>query len=294
MQDKELELAGASLHYEIKSEQVTITSVRGQIGEISIPESIDGFPVTRIEKKAFLSNKVLRRISLPESIEAIGDWAFGYCSNLEEVALKNRRAVFERAVFLECGKLKRITVPEQDFCPELLAAAVTSLDAGYLLDLPAVGDREWLEKWDARMLTILDTPDDTGYSKQVLCGEEDYGSTDFNAYTGNSRKKKVRIILLRLLHAKGLKAELRERLESYLREHTKHSPTEEAWQVIHREYGNDREYYSLFAELGCVTPDNLEDILIDIGEEYPEMKAFLLRYRSEAYAENDFFDDLEL
>lgn len=294
MQEKELELAGASLRYEIKSEQVTVTVVRGMVGEISIPECIDGFPVTRIEKKAFLSNKSVRRVFLPESMESIGDWAFGYCSNLEEVVLRNRKAVFERAVFLECGNLKRITVPEPGFCPELLAAAVTGLDAGYLLDLPAVGDDEWLEKWDARMLTILDTPDDTGYSKQVLCGEEDYGSTDFNAYTGNSRKKKVRIILLRLLHAAGLKPEIQADLEEYLRNHTKHSATEEAWQVIRTECGNQREYYSLFAELGCVNPENLEDILIDIGEEHPEMKAFFLKYRSEAYAENDFFEDLEL
>ncbi len=43
--------------------------------------------------------------------------------------------------------------------PQLLAAAVRSMDAYYLLNLREAGSREWLAKWDARALAILHTPD---------------------------------------------------------------------------------------------------------------------------------------
>ena len=60
------------------------------------------------------------------------------------------------------------------------------------------------------------------------------------------------------------------------------------------EYGTRREYYQLFTSLGCVTGENLKDILADIGEDYPEMKAFFLRYQEETVGTPDFFAGLEL
>ena len=60
------------------------------------------------------------------------------------------------------------------------------------------------------------------------------------------------------------------------------------------EYGDDREYYRLFAELSCINEENFDGILGDIGEDYPEMKAFFLKHWEEQHSAEDFFQGLEL
>ena len=76
--------------------------------------------------------------------------------------------------------------------------------------------------------------------------------------------------------------------------HTKGGESEETWQVVLEEHGGHREYYELFAQLGCVREDNLNGILKDIGGEYPEMKAFFLRSQEKYVGKIDFFDSLDL
>ena len=293
MQEKELAITGGSLYYQIEKDKITITRFQGTATEVRLPEQIEGMPVTCIDKKAFLSRKNLRRVLLPDSMEEIGDWAFAYCGGLKEVVLPCREIRFGRTVFMECGSLEKLSGTHAQ--GELLAAAVTAFDAYYLLDLQAAGSREWLAKWDNRLMAVMQTPDTEGYSRQVLCGEEDYGSTDLAAYISGRRKQKVRLAFVRLLYPEALSKDNRAVLEAYLREYTKGSAAgEEAWQVVLEEHGNDRAYYNIFAELGCITEENFDGSLADIGEENPEMKAFLLRYKDEKLGVGDFFADLEL
>lgn len=310
MPEKELELAGGSLYYKKYPSKIVITRFVGLAGEVYIPEEIEGIPVGELGKKAFLSRKQLRKVFLPDTIEEIGDWAFAYCDGLEQVVLPNKEIRFGKAVFLECRQLKQLVILngnavmernglcceswEREAVAALLAAAVTSMEAYYLLDVKEAGSTEWLAKWDARMLELLGRPDEEGFSKQVLCGEEDYGSTDLNVFVNEKRKGKVRLLLLRHLHSIGLSEEKKRMIECYLQEHTKGCVSEETWQVVLREHGNDRAYYELFAELGCITGENFDGILGDIKEEYPEMKAFFMRHKEEQIGYEDFFADLEL
>lgn len=295
MQEKELAIGGGSLYYEIRQKEVHITRLQGIVSEIRIPELIEGLPVTEIEKKAFLSKKYLRRVFLPDTIVQVGDWAFAYCDNLEQVEVPCGDIRFGKAVFLDCIRFHSLTIRgKEPITAALLAAAVTTAEAYYLLDIREAGSGEWLSKWDARMLTIIHGSDQEGYSKQILCGEEDYGSTDLDAYMNRKRKEKVRLMLLRLLYPEGLSREVQGELQEYLQAHTKGCDSEETWQVILTEHGNDREYYQLFAELGCMGKDNFDAIITDIGEEYPEMKAYFMRYKEENIGYSDFFADLDL
>lgn len=295
MQGKEWGIAGGSLEYTIEREKVIITGFTGLAGEVRVPARMEGLPVAALGKKAFLSKKNLRRVFLPDTLEEIGDWAFAYCDRLESILLPKREIRFGRSLFLECGRLELLRIEgEGEAVGALLAGAVTMAQAPYLLDVPGAGGREWLAKWDARMLDILHRPDEEGYSRQVLCGEEDYGSTDLNAYLQGKRRGKVRLLMLRLLYPEMLSGTVRLELEEYLREHTKGCGSEETWQVVLQEHGDDRRYYQLFAELGCVGEQNFEGILADIGEDHPEMKAYLMRYKGEKIGYGDFFAGLEL
>lgn len=294
MQERELAIPRGSLYYEMTDGKVSITRYQGLASEVQVPGHIENAPVTAIGKKAFLSKKNLRRVTLPHTVEELGDWAFAYCDGLNQVILPKKHIRFGKAVFLECGSLKQISCGDAQVPGELLAAAMKFFDAYYLLDLQEAGSVEWLRKWDARLLDFLHTSDQEGYSRQVLCGEEDYGSTDLEAYISGRRKDKVRLALLRCLHSQGLPQTLKAELEEYLRNHTKGGESQETWQVVLEEHGEHREYYSLFAELGCVTQENLDSILSDIGDTYPEMKAFFLRYKDRQLGGRSFFDDLAL
>ncbi len=297
----EYEIPGGSLYYEKQAgsdgeDCICITRLQGLAGEVEIPERIGECPVKSIARKAFLSKKNLRKVTVPASVTQVGDWAFAYCDSLHTVIFRAAGGLrFGKSVFLECGSLRFLFVKdEEETTAALLAAAVTTAGAPYLLDVSEAGGEEWLEKWDARMLTVLHSADNEGYSKQVLCGEEDYGSTDLAAYESGQRKIKVRLLLLRLLYSKGLTDGHRQELEAYLREHTKGCACEETWQVVLSEHGEDREYYQLFAELGCVNRDNFEALLLDVGGECPELKAYLMRYKEERLGYTDFFSGLDL
>ncbi len=333
--EQEYEIPDGSLYYEKQTISggecgICITRLQGLAGEVEIPEYIEDCPVRSIGRKAFLSKKSLRRVTVPASVTEVGDWAFAYCDSLHTVVFcaaeeehreeKGRKAEeckespgrrdteggditgvdsrelrFGKSVFMDCGSLRFLYVRDgRESTAALLAAAVTTAGVPYLLQFSEAGSREWLEKWDARMMTVLHSADNEGYSRQVLCGEEDYGSTDLPAYESGQRKIKVRLLLLRLLYPEGLSAHCRQELEEYLREHTKGCAHEETWEVVLSEHGEDRAYCQLFAELGCVSEDNFDTLLADVGGEYPELKAYLMRYKEERLGYTDFFAGLDL
>lgn len=306
MRELEIQIPEGNLTYKKQGSAIEITGYRGLAGHVEIPSELPGsvegaeeaalFPVTSLAKKVFLSKKYLRSVAIPQTVENVGDWAFAYCDGLREVQFAGRNVRFGKDVFKECGNLECLKFSADD-CKgigALMAAAVTKMNGSYLLDGQEAGTREWLEKWDARMLAILNAQDDEGYSKQILCGEEDYESADLETYLANSRKKKVRLLLLRLLYPASLEERTAERLRRYLLAHTKGCDTDETWQVVREEYGDRREFYELFATLGCLTRENAPAVIAETGEEYPEMKAFFLKYQADHFAGDDFFAGLAL
>ncbi len=307
MTEYEYSADGYSLKYRLGPEGVCITGWRGQGWMALIPERIDDLPVTAIDRKAFLSSKKLREIRLPLTLRSIGDWAFAYCNNLERITLPVECGNIGKALFLDCGHLDCVEGIRQDeaarervreaWPPEtgrLLAAGLIQMEAYYLLEPSAVGNADWLRKWDARLQAVLDAEDQEGYSRQVLCGEEDYGSTDLEAFLQAKRQKKVRLAMLRLLCDEGLGGGLRKKLEGYLKAHTKGCESEESWQVVLEEGEIRPEYVKLFLELGCVTRDNIEAMIYQTREDQPQLRASFLRYRQERLDQVDFFAGLSL
>ena len=178
--------------------------------------------------------------------------------------------------------------------PALLASAVRYLDADYLFSTWEAGSEEWIRKWDSRLLEIICRSDQEGFTKQVLCGEEDYGNTDLGRYETQRREEKVRLCFTRLLHPWGMAEKTKETLTEYLLDHTAGCATRETWEVVRREYAHKRQYYEFFARIGCVTGENFDEILADLGERQPELKAYLMRYKEETLGHADFFDSLSL
>lgn len=298
MREKELETAGGSLCYVIEGNKIKITQWKGDTARAEVPEKIEGLPVAEIGKKCFMGKRKLSQVILPDTVEHIGDFCFAGDGALRLVSIPRRPVRFGKSPFWNCAGLRRIEIRHGEGEPEapgeLLALAAVEFGSYYLLDVMEAGSGEWFRKWDARLAAELHTSDMEGHTNAVLCGEEDYESTSLEGYMSGKRTDKARHCLIRLRCSAGLEQTFREELETYLREHTKGAESEEAWQVVLGEFGTEKPYYSLFAETGCVTPENLDGVLADIGESYPEMKAFFLRYAAEERGEKDFFAGLEL
>lgn len=288
------------LRFEIVSETAVATGYEGRDAALAIPGEVDGYPLVWVGKKAFLSCKTLRQISLPESLAGIGDWAFAYCAGLESVALPYRRLEIGQGVFKECTALSQISDcrgGEKDADVSfLLAATVGALDAFYLFDPENAGTDNWIAGFDARVASQMALADHEGFSKMLLCGEEDCGSrdTDVGYYMEQKRRGKVRLAMLRLFHDYGLRDDLREELTRYLLAHVKGCESEETWRVILEEHGDERPYYELLTKLGGVNGENFQAMMEDMGERHAEMKAYLMRYHDGLRKTEDAFAQFEL
>lgn len=310
---KEWEQGEVAFRYEETENGIRLVQWKGNGSCAKLPEEIHGMPLTVIGKKAFLSNKRILEIYLPDGIREIGDWAFAYCGRLNSIFMPQKDITFGKGVFLECQKLEQIRlhkvgeaqkdgrllwqqIQEPDDIGSLLAAVVHKMDAPYLFDLMEAGEKDWIQKWDARLLQILHTPDREGYSKTILCGEEDYGSMESNLdfFLSQKRRSKVRLALIRLLHTMGLSEEMRQQLEEYLRSYTKGCMFEETWLVVKEEYGGKKEYYDLLVSVGALTEQNFDGVLSDMGNELAEMKAYLLKQKEKWFGQDNFFDSLSL
>lgn len=303
MQLKELNTPHGILQYRIEGGAAAIAGYRGKDTQLIIPALIEECAVTRIDKKAFLSNKMLGEITLPESVVRIDDWAFAYCTKLSKIVLPYHRMEIGQGIFKDCFGLEQIVDERADEREKktediayLLAAVMSRLDAFYLFDFENAGTDDWLIQWDSRMQSIMNTRDEEGFSKMLLCGEEDYGSKDNNLdyYTEQRRRGKVRLAMLRLMHDYGLDERIREKLKAYLLAHVKGQETEETWKVVLEEYGDDLRYYRFLTELGAVDEHNFQVMMEDMGERHTEMKAYLMKYYSEYHVKEDAFAMFEL
>lgn len=91
---------------------VVLVDSREFAGDLVVPETVDGLPVTGIGERAFLGCKGLRRAVIPKSVRSIGDSAFCGCNGLREAVLENGLQSIGSSAFTECYILEKVTVPE--------------------------------------------------------------------------------------------------------------------------------------------------------------------------------------
>lgn len=320
-EEREIAIDGGTLLVTEGDGGYTVTGIKGQPSRLILPEQIEGQPICRIGKKAFLGQKKLVEVTLSNSVTELEDWAFAHCAALRRIVLPAALCRVGKGVFKDCkalslaeagkfkdgkalslvetGKLKDGKVLSQAEAggevdiPWLLAATPVQLSAEYLFTPWEAGSREWLEKWDDRFFTLLAESDEAGFTKMVLCGEEDL-LANLPDYVAGRRRSKARLCFLRLLHPMGLSNAHKQELMTYLQTHAKGCESEAAWEVVLGEHGDEKEYYEVLIQSGCVQAENLKGMLADMGERHTEMKAFLMRQEEKESREDDFFSALSL
>ena len=98
------------LKYTITDGEVTITNCDSSIsGELTIPETIEGYPVTGIGSQAFYHAN-LTSIAIPNSVTSIEHSAFFGCTNLTSITIPDSVTSIANEVFRDCTGLTSITL----------------------------------------------------------------------------------------------------------------------------------------------------------------------------------------
>ena len=120
------------LTYTIVSNQVTITGGNANITNLSIPPTIEGFPVTRIDDYAFYYSSNIS-VVLPTSVTHIGVEAF-FGSGIESIEMPGVIHVDDDA-FSGCDSLTTLTLPAS--LESIGIAAFSGCDSLTTISLPA-------------------------------------------------------------------------------------------------------------------------------------------------------------
>lgn len=277
--------------------------------QINVELSEDGSPITEIKSKAFLSRKSVHKLTVGDSVERIGDWAFAHMENLEILVLPLHEIVWGKQVFLGCRNLMQIQIRGDESAdaalPWLLASAVRILKDESLLRPKEAGSRmyhrEWLKKYDKALLHFLQSPDEEGFDP-VFIGWFNVEDVDdqLPRHLEKRRVEKAELALQRLLYPNFLEKRDESFLADYLKNHmpggngAEHTVVFDVLCDEEKEYEQDIRYMQILEREGLLT-EKIMDALIE-RMRYPsaEVKAFLLNRKGEVVQKKDIFEEFEL
>ena len=121
--------------YEINQNKVEITSYNGTDTIVTIPNSINGYPVASIGYEAFEEKTQIKTLDVPTNVEEINNWAFSGCNfttvkfandckvttfmgfrdmtNLTSINIPNNVTTIDSHALANCKSLKSITIPSK-------------------------------------------------------------------------------------------------------------------------------------------------------------------------------------
>ncbi|MDB4801764.1 leucine-rich repeat domain-containing protein [Akkermansiaceae bacterium] len=93
--------------------EVTITDCdTAATGELIIPDTIEGNPVTSIGDYAFSQCRGLTSITIPDGVTSIGSGAFNGCTSLTSITIPNSVTSIGDYAFRDCNSLTSVTIPD--------------------------------------------------------------------------------------------------------------------------------------------------------------------------------------
>lgn len=102
--------------YETTNGAITITGGCACSGVVTIPDTLDGLPVTSIADYAFIffhcGNQNLLSVIIPNSVTNIGAYAFAFRDTLTNVSIGSGLSNLGNAAFWDCSSLTSVALPE--------------------------------------------------------------------------------------------------------------------------------------------------------------------------------------
>jgi len=91
---------------------IALNHYYGNSKKVVIPSFIGNIPITSIKSCAFIGNKKVKHIILPEKLNIIKGHAFYGCTNLQDICFPESLTSIEYSAFQNCEKLTKITIPK--------------------------------------------------------------------------------------------------------------------------------------------------------------------------------------
>ena len=108
----------------------------GKEAVLTVPQALDGVPVTEIGSHTFQANDALTEAILPEGIVSLGDYAFIHCVNLVKVSLPASLVEVGLNPFTGCELLAGLAVAEGNPNLRIEEGVLFSLDDRRLIWYP--------------------------------------------------------------------------------------------------------------------------------------------------------------
>lgn len=98
--------------YTVIDGEATLTGYTGFGGDVIIPSTLGGYPVTAIGEWVFSNCQELTGVRIPSTVKKIGEWAFSFCGGLTDLEIPGSVKIFETNAFCQCTALKKLEISE--------------------------------------------------------------------------------------------------------------------------------------------------------------------------------------
>lgn len=103
------------LSYKIVNNEATITNCsKSAAGVITIPETIQAYPVTAIASSAFSGCSAVTGVIIPEGVKTIGGSAFASCVGLKSIDIPKSVTALDTSAFADCENLTAINIDKDN------------------------------------------------------------------------------------------------------------------------------------------------------------------------------------
>lgn len=160
--------------------------------EVEVPSEIDGKIISKIEVDCFIECENLKKVTIPDSITVIDDYAFYNCPSLEELNIPETVTKIGFMTFHGCSSLREMSIPAavteiEEFafegCSSLTGIHVDKANQFYKDEDGILFDKE-----GTTLILYPSAKEDTDYTVPEGCKRvEDY------AFIGNTFLKSVNI-----------------------------------------------------------------------------------------------------
>lgn len=89
---------------------IVLTKYKGSEKEVFVPSKIGRRHVRAIDYPGFEGNESVTFVQIPETVEVIGEYAFGLCKSLKKVEFLGKTVELSRGCFNECPVLEEVKV----------------------------------------------------------------------------------------------------------------------------------------------------------------------------------------
>jgi len=102
----------AQFTYTTNNGTITITKYTGPAGAVTIPDTVNGLPVTSIGDGAFTAwNSGITSVTIPDTVTSIGSDAFYMCYSLASVTIPVSLTRIGDQAFYYCNSVANVAIP---------------------------------------------------------------------------------------------------------------------------------------------------------------------------------------